>query len=63
VKNTVSGSVNIGGGIGIGLALGLIPVTGGVSILLIAGGSFMWGMYGTDFSNEAGTYVEELLFD
>ncbi|EIZ1171978.1 LysM peptidoglycan-binding domain-containing protein [Vibrio vulnificus] len=63
VKNTVSGSVNIGGGIGIGLALGLIPVTGGVSILLIAGGSFMWGMYGTDFSNEAGTYLEELLFD
>ncbi|ENM5905085.1 LysM peptidoglycan-binding domain-containing protein [Vibrio mimicus] len=63
VKNTVSGSVNIGGGIGIGLALGLIPVTGGVSILLIAGGAFMWGMYGTDFSNEAGTYVEELLFD
>lgn len=63
VKNIVSGSVNVGGGIGIGLALGLIPVTGGVSILLIAGGSFMWGMYGTDFSNEAGTYVEELLFD
>ncbi|MDE1232160.1 LysM peptidoglycan-binding domain-containing protein [Vibrio aestuarianus] len=63
VKNTVSGSVNIGGGIGIGLALGLIPVTGGVSILLIAGGAFMWGMYGTDVSNEAGTYVEELLFD
>lgn len=63
VKNAVSGSVNIGGGIGIGLALGLIPVTGGVSILLIAGGAFIWGMYGTDFSNEAGTYVEELLFD
>lgn len=63
VNNTVSGSVNIGGGIGIGLALGLIPVTGGVSILLIAGGAFMWGMYGTDVSNEAGTYVEELLFD
>ncbi len=63
VKNAVSGSVNIGGGIGIGLALGLIPVTGGVSILLIAGGAFMWGMYGTDFSNEAGTYAEELLFD
>ncbi len=63
VKNTVSGSVNIGGGIGIGLALGLIPVTGGVSILLITGGSFIWGMYGTDFSNEAGTYLEELLFD
>lgn len=61
VKNAVSGSVNIGGGIG--LALGLIPVTGGVSILLIAGGAFMWGMYGTDFSNEAGTYAEELLFD
>ncbi|MBM4843240.1 LysM peptidoglycan-binding domain-containing protein [Vibrio parahaemolyticus] len=63
VKNAVSGSVNIGGGIGIGLALGLIPVTGGVSILLIGGGAFIWGMYGTDFSNEAGTYVEELLFD
>ncbi|EGQ7891846.1 LysM peptidoglycan-binding domain-containing protein [Vibrio parahaemolyticus] len=63
VKNTVSGSMNIGGGIAIGLALGLIPVTGGVSILLIAGGAFMWGMYGTDISNEAGTYVEEFLFD
>ncbi|MCM5510793.1 LysM peptidoglycan-binding domain-containing protein [Vibrio sp. SCSIO 43169] len=63
VKNATSSALNITGGLSIGIALSLAPVTGGLSIALIAGGSFIWGMYGSDLSNMAGEKLEEFIFD
>jgi hypothetical protein len=62
-RNTVSAGVNVVGGVAVGFALGLAPVTGGLSIAIIAGGSFLWGLYGPEFSDQAGNYIEESFFD
>ncbi|EOW9304190.1 TPA: LysM peptidoglycan-binding domain-containing protein [Vibrio cholerae] len=63
VKNTVSGAVNVVSGIRIGIALAAIPVTGGLSIALVAGGTLFWGLYGGDISNNVGKFAEEVIFD
>jgi len=63
VNNVVSGGVNVGGGIGIGIALAAIPVTGGLFIALVAGGALLWGIYGGDMSNTFGNLMEEMIFD
>ncbi len=63
VKNTVSGAVNVVSGIRIGIALAAIPVTGGLSIALVAGGTLFWGLYGSDISNNVGKFAEEVIFD
>ena len=62
-KNVVSGGVNVGGGFAIGAALALAPVTGGLSVALIVGGTFLWGVYGSDVSNTIGAFIEESIFD
>ncbi|OOE36972.1 S-type Pyocin domain-containing protein [Salinivibrio kushneri] len=63
VNNTASGFFNVSGGIGIGIALAAIPVTGGLSIALVGGGSLFWGMYGSELSQQVGLFVEEIVFD
>ncbi|CAM3112368.1 hypothetical protein VITU102760_21860 [Vibrio tubiashii] len=63
VRNTSAGVTNVLGGLAIGWSIALIPVTGGLSIALVAGGSFIWGMYGGDISNKAGQVIEEMVFD
>jgi hypothetical protein len=62
-KNTVSGGTNVIGGVLIGISLALIPVTGGLSIALLAGGTFAWGIWGGDLSNDFGEAVEEWIYD
>jgi hypothetical protein len=62
-RNTVSAGVNVVGGVAVGFALGLAPVTGGLSIAIMAGGSFLWGLYGSEFADQAGNYIEESFFD
>ncbi len=63
VRNSTSGLTNVLGGLAIGWGIALIPVTGGLSIALVAGGSFIWGMYGGELSNETGKVIEEMIFD
>ncbi|OOE52555.1 S-type Pyocin domain-containing protein [Salinivibrio kushneri] len=63
VRNSTSGLTNVLGGLAIGWGIALIPATGGLSIALVAGGSFMWGMYGGELSNETGKVIEEMIFD
>ncbi|OOF28932.1 MIX and LysM peptidoglycan-binding domain-containing protein [Salinivibrio sp. IB872] len=63
VNNTASGFFNVLGGIGVGIALAAIPVTGGLSMALVGGGSLFWGMYGGDLSQQVGLFVEEIVFD
>jgi len=63
VRNSTSGVANVLGGMAIGWSIALIPVTGGLSVALVAGGSFIWGMYGGDIANEAGKVIEEMVFD
>ncbi|WCN08919.1 hypothetical protein [Marinomonas mediterranea] len=67
VRNGASMGVNIVTGAAIGWAIGagiaLAPVTGGVSIIVVAAGAFLWGLYGGDLSNKAGIYAEELIYD
>lgn len=62
-SNVASAGVNIAGGLLIGTAVGLTPITGGLSIALIAGGSFLWGVYGSNASNYVGNILEEVFFD
>lgn len=62
-KKVTSAAVNSGGGFAIGWALGFAPVTGGLSIALLAGGSLLWGLYGSEASDYIGHSVEELFFD
>ena len=62
-RNVISGTLNVGVGYVLGFGLALAPVTGGLSILLVGGGTLLWGMYGGDLSNEAGEFVEEVIFD
>ncbi|WNJ97789.1 hypothetical protein RND59_16815 [Vibrio ruber] len=62
-RNTVSAGINVGGGIAVGIALSLVPVTGGLSIAIIAGGSFLWGLYGSEISDTVGQVIEEKVFD
>ncbi|WP_025674414.1 hypothetical protein [Salinivibrio socompensis] len=62
-RNSTSGLTNVLGGLAIGWGIALIPVTGGLSIALVAGGSFIWGMYGEELSNETGKVIEEMIFD
>lgn len=47
----------------VGIALAAIPVTGGLSIALVAGGTLFWGLYGGDISNNVGKFAEEVIFD
>ncbi|MUK61782.1 hypothetical protein GNP81_14660 [Aliivibrio fischeri] len=62
VKNVSSMALNAGMGMyGIGLILS--PATGGLSVLLVGGAGFVWGIYGGDISNEFGSAVEEVSFD
>lgn len=63
VRNSTSGLTNVLGGLAIGWGIALIPVTGGLSIALVAGGSFIWGMYGGELSNDTGKVIEEMIFD
>jgi|OM-RGC.v1.000113045 Uncharacterized protein conserved in bacteria len=67
VRNGASMGVNIVTGAAIGWAIGagiaLAPITGGVSIIVVAAGAFLWGLYGGDLSNKAGIYAEELIYD
>ncbi|WP_164998986.1 hypothetical protein [Aliivibrio salmonicida] len=35
----------------------------GLSVLLVGGAGFVWGIYGGDISNEFGSAVEEVSFD
>ncbi|MDD9180266.1 MULTISPECIES: DUF4150 domain-containing protein [Aliivibrio] len=60
-KNLSSATVNVLGGLGIGAVFA--PVTGGLSIVLIGGGSLLWGMYGGDISNDIGVIMEDFIFD
>ncbi len=60
-KNVSSATINVLGGLGIGAVFA--PVTGGLSIVLIGGGSLLWGMYGGDISNEIGVIMEDFIFD
>ncbi|CAQ80839.1 hypothetical protein [Aliivibrio salmonicida] len=46
-----------------GIGLILSPATGGLSVLLVGGAGFVWGIYGGDISNEFGSAVEEVSFD
>lgn len=62
-KNISSGLFNATIGYGIGIALAAIPVTGGLSILLVGAGSLAWGVTGGDTSNQVGDWMEELIFD
>ncbi|MUJ19000.1 hypothetical protein GNP79_07010 [Aliivibrio fischeri] len=62
-KNVSSAGINVLGGAAIGYGLALVPVTGGLSIILAGVGAFTWGIYGGDLSNSAGDWVEEKLFD
>ncbi|QCF35716.1 hypothetical protein [Salinivibrio sp. YCSC6] len=63
MNNVVSGAVNLGTGIRIGIALAAIPVTGGLSIALVAGGTLFWGLYGGEISDKVGMFAEEVIFD
>ncbi|EPQ8524048.1 LysM peptidoglycan-binding domain-containing protein [Vibrio parahaemolyticus] len=63
VRNSTSALTNVLGGLAIGWGIALIPVTGGLSIALVAGGSFIWGMYGGELSNDTGKVIEEMIFD
>lgn len=62
-KNISSGGINVLAGVAIGYGLALVPVTGGLSIILTGIGAFTWGIYGGDLSDSAGDWVEEKLFD
>ncbi|WP_139016180.1 hypothetical protein [Aliivibrio logei] len=62
VKNISSMALNVGMGMyGIGLILS--PATGGLSVLLVGGAGFVWGIYGGDISNKVGSFAEGLIYD
>lgn len=46
--------VNRSESIRVGVALAVIPVTGG---------TLFWGLYGGDISNNVGKFAEEVIFD
>ncbi len=51
-------------GIGMyGIGLILSPATGGLSVLLVGGAGFVWGIYGGDISNKVGSFAERLVYD
>ncbi|MBU2899069.1 LysM peptidoglycan-binding domain-containing protein [Vibrio hepatarius] len=62
-RNIVSGGINAAAGYAIGYGLGLMPVTGGLSIVLVGVGAFLWGMQGGEVSNQIGGIVEDFVFD
>ena len=64
-RNISSGALNAGVGVGIGYSLSyvLAPVTGGVSIVVIAAGALLWGEYGGNLSNKFGSWFEGWVFD
>ncbi|MCL9783415.1 LysM peptidoglycan-binding domain-containing protein [Vibrio sp. S4M6] len=62
-RNVISGGINAAAGYAIGYGLSLIPVTGGLSIVLVGAGAFLWGMQGSEMSNQIGSTIEELFFD
>ena len=63
VRNVSSGIFNVITGYVIGFALAAVPVTGGLSIILVGAGTLAWGVYGGDTSNDIGSVVEEVIFD
>ncbi|TFH90004.1 LysM peptidoglycan-binding domain-containing protein [Vibrio ouci] len=62
-RNVISGGINAAAGYAIGYGLSLIPVTGGLSIVLVGAGAFLWGMQGGEISNQIGSTIEELVFE
>ncbi|TMX42701.1 hypothetical protein DA100_07175 [Vibrio sp. Hep-1b-8] len=64
VKNTASIAMNVGVGEGIGfVGVKLVPVSRGLSIIPMAGGLYIWGLYGVDLSNYIGDKAEYAVFD
>lgn len=63
VRNITSGVINVGIGYYLGVGLALAPVTGGLSIVLVGGGTLLWGIYGGDKANSAGEWFERIIFD
>ncbi|WP_299492124.1 hypothetical protein [uncultured Shewanella sp.] len=63
VRNVSSTAMNIGGGILIGLGLGAVPLTGGLSIALVGAGALAWGVEGGEQSNKFGSWLEGEIFD
>ncbi|WCN17021.1 hypothetical protein [Marinomonas mediterranea] len=65
VRNGASMGANVLAGAAIGWTIGvaLAPATGGLSIIVVAAGAFLWGLYGGELSNEAGIHFEELIYD
>lgn len=62
-RNVISCGINAAAGYAIGYGLSLIPVTGGLSIVLVGVGAFLWGMQGGEISNQIGSTIEELVFE
>ncbi|WP_298776050.1 hypothetical protein [uncultured Shewanella sp.] len=62
-KNGVSMFTNVVAGWAIGAGIGLIPVTGGLSIVLVGAGTLAWGLNGGDISNDLGDWAEEMIFE
>lgn len=62
-RNVASAGANVSGGILIGAALAFIPVTGGLSIALVAGGSLLWGLFGSEVYNGFGEIIEGAIYD
>ncbi|WP_299492738.1 hypothetical protein [uncultured Shewanella sp.] len=62
-KNGVSMFTNVVVGWAIGAGIGLIPVTGGLSIVLVGAGTLAWGLNGGDISNDLGDWAEEMIFE